>query len=200
MVKQTDLKDLLILTGGQKYSDERGSFQETWHRAELEEYLGEKWLSVQENTAVSKKGVLRGIHAAPWTKMIYVTYGKGLSVLVDLRPSSPTFKKHQKFVLDSNDPFKLFVPPGFGNGYLALSEEVVYEYQVDVYFSKANEQGIVERGVIWSDPDLAIDWSIKEPLLSDKDKQNPTLKEFLEKEFADEILKNAEILKQSLHE
>lgn len=191
MIQKTDIEGLLIQTPNPKFSDERGSFQEIWHRDELEEALGEKWEPLQENVAVSTKGVLRGIHAAPWNKLVHLARGEVLSVIVDLRPSSPTFKKYQKFSLSNTNALHLFIPAGCGNAYYVVSDEVIYEYQVDKYYGKSKEQEIVERGVLWNDPELAIDWSDDKPLLSEKDQNNPSLKEFIEQGFAQEIEENS---------
>src|SRR6476659_4172547 len=93
MIKQSKINGLLIIEGGPTHGDERGFFREPFRRDEFEEALGKSWVHVQENHAFSKKDVLRGIHIAPWDKMVYVPYGRVLSVTVDLRKDSPTFKE-----------------------------------------------------------------------------------------------------------
>jgi len=191
MIQKTDIEGLLLQTPGQRFSDDRGFFQETWHRDELDELLDKEWKHVQENQAISKKGVLRGIHVAPWNKLIHISSGEVFSVIVDLRPNSPTFKKHQSFTLSQENANRLFVPAGCGNAYYVVSDEVVYEYQVDKYYFPSKEQGVIERSVVWNDSELAIDWPDKEPLLSEKDQQNPTLQEFLDQGYAQEIEKNS---------
>lgn len=175
MIKKTAIEGLLIIEGGETHGDERGFFREPFRRDEFEEALGKEWVHVQENHAFSKKGVLRGIHVAPWDKMIYVSYGKVLSVTVDLRKDSPTFKKVNIMEIGEGNWVKLFVPAGVGNAYLILSERAVYEYQVNEYYAPG-----MEKGIAWDDPQLQIDWGIVEPILSEKDKNNPSLKEYLD--------------------
>ncbi len=174
MIQKTAIDGVLIIEGGKTFADERGFFREPFRRNEFEEALGYSWVHVQENHAFSKKNVLRGIHVAPWDKLIYVPYGRVLSVIVDLRPDSPTFKEHLALEIGDNNRAKVFIPQGLGNSYLILSDEAVYEYQVNAYF----EPG-VEKGIAWNEPELNISWPIQSPLLSEKDQQNPTLQEFL---------------------
>lgn len=177
MIKQTNIEGLLIVEGGQTFSDDRGFFREPFRRNEFEEAIGKPWVHVQENHAYSKKDVLRGIHAAPWDKFIYVPYGEVLAVVVDLRPNSPTFKQVFKMQIGASNRVKLFIPEGLGNSYLILSEEAVYEYQVNKYY----EAG-AEKGIAWNDPDLKIDWPIQTPILSEKDKNNLSFADFLKTE------------------
>lgn len=175
MIKTTDIPGILIIEGGQTFGDERGFFREPWRRNEFEEALGKPWVHVQENHAFSRKDVLRGIHIAPWDKMIYVPYGKVFIALVDLRKDSETFGKHITLEIGDSNRVKVFMPAGIGNSYLILSEEAVYEYQVNEYY-KAGE----ETGVMWNDSEIGIEWPVKEPILSDKDKVNPSLSEYKE--------------------
>ncbi len=175
MIKKTNIEGLLIVEGGQTFSDDRGFFREPFRRNEFEESLGKPWVHVQENHAFSKKNVLRGIHIAPWDKFIYVPYGEVLSVIVDVRRDSPTFKQVFKMKIGFSNKVKLFIPAGLGNSYLILSDEAVYEYQVSKYY----EAG-AEKGIAWDDKELGIEWEINEPILSEKDKQNMSLKESLE--------------------
>lgn len=181
MIKKTNIEGLLIVEGGQTFEDDRGFFREPFRRNEFEEALGKPWIHVQENQAYSKKDVLRGIHVAPWDKFIYVPYGEVLSVIVDLRKDSPTFRQIFKMQIgfsnehsSSANKVKLFIPAGLGNSYLILSSEAVYEYQVNQYYSPG-----IEQGIAWNDPELGIEWPVSEPILSEKDKKNPSLKEYL---------------------
>lgn len=175
MIKTTDIPGILIIEGGQTFGDDRGFFREPWRRNEFEEAYGKEWKHVQENHAFSKKDVLRGIHIAPWNKMIYVPFGRVFIALVDLRKDSPTFGKHITLELGDQNRVKVFMPAGIGNSYLILSEEAVYEYQVDQYY-----QAGVEKGVMWNDPEIGIEWPVEDPILSDKDQKNPSLKEYKE--------------------
>jgi len=175
MIKTTNIDGLLIVEGGPTFEDDRGFFREPFRRNEFEEALEKPWVHVQENHAFSKKNVLRGIHIAPWDKFTYCPYGEILAVIVDVRPGSPTFKQAFKLKIGQSNKVKLFIPKGLGNSYLILSEEAVYEYQVNEYY-----QAGAEKGIAWDDPELNIDWGITGPILSDKDKSNMSFKEYLE--------------------
>jgi dTDP-4-dehydrorhamnose 3,5-epimerase len=174
MIQKTNIEGLLVVEGGKTFEDDRGFFREPFRRNEFEEALGRPWIHVQENHAFSKKDVLRGIHIAPWDKFIYCPYGEVLSVIVDVRRDSPTFKQVFKMQIGYSNKVKLFIPAGLGNSYLIISDEAVYEYQVNQYYS-----GGMEQGIAWNDPELEIDWPVSEPFLSDKDKNNLSLKEYL---------------------
>lgn len=175
MIQELEIKGVLLIDQKPAFLDERGFFKETFRREDFEKVLGHTFLYVQENHARSKKGVLRGIHVAPWNKMVYVPRGEVLSVLVDLRTDSPTFKKWISVKLGEENRVKLFVPSGIGNAYLVLSDMADYEYQVDQYWQPG-----MEVGIRWDDPELGINWSITDPILSDKDKNAPSLNELLQ--------------------
>ena len=129
------------------------------------------------NHARSSKNTLRGIHIAPWNKLIYVTSGNVKAVIVDLRENSATFGKYESFVIGDDNRSSIFIPKGFGNSYLVLSEDADYTYLTDEEWSPNREVG-----VIWNDPTLNIDWGLAEqPILSPKDQQNPSLKEVFPK-------------------
>lgn len=174
MIQKTNIDGLLIVEGGKTFEDNRGFFREPFRRNELEEVLGKSWIHVQENQAFSRKDVLRGIHVAPWDKFIYVPFGEVLSVVIDLRKNSPTFKQVFKMQIGFSNEVKLFIPAGLGNSYLILSNEAVYEYQVNQYYAPG-----IEQGIAWNDPELAIDWPIENPVLSEKDQNNQSFKDYL---------------------
>ncbi len=175
MIKTTNINGLLIVEGGKTFEDERGFFREPFRRNEFVEALGYPWVHVQENHAFSKKGVLRGIHIAPWDKFIYCPYGEVMVVIVDVRPHSKTFKEIFKMQIGFSNKVKLFIPEGLGNSYVILSDEAVYEYQVNKYY----EPG-AEKGIAYNDPELNIDWGIENPILSEKDQKNMSFKEYIE--------------------
>lgn len=175
MIQKTNIEGLLIVEGGKTFEDERGFFREPFRRNEFEEALGKSWVHVQENHAYSKKNVLRGIHIAPWDKFIYVPFGEVVSIVVDVRPDSPTFKQVFKMQIGFSNKVKLFIPKGLGNSYVILSEEAVYEYQVNEYYAAG-----AEKGIAWDDPELAIEWGVENPVLSEKDTKNMSFKEYLE--------------------
>lgn len=175
MVKTTNIKGLLIVEGGQTFEDDRGFFREPFRRNEFTDALGYPWVHLQENHAYSKKDVLRGIHIAPWDKFIYCPFGEVMSIVVDVRPDSPTFKEVFKMQIGFSNKVKLFIPEGLGNSYVILSDEAVYEYQVNKYYAAG-----AEKGIAWDDPDLNIEWPVENPLLSEKDKNNMSFKEYLD--------------------
>lgn len=176
-VEETPLKDCFLVKP-KIFEDNRGIFLETYHRERFAELTGIDTEFVQDNQSVSRYGVLRGMHYQKGdfaqTKLVRVIYGKVLDVVVDLRPESPTFKKTYSAILDDQNLHQLYVPKGFGHGFLTLSEKSVFAYKCDHYYKPGSEGGI-----IYNDPDLNIDWNFPhaEMILSDKDKTLPTLKE-----------------------
>jgi dTDP-4-dehydrorhamnose 3,5-epimerase len=174
MIKKTDLEGVLLISRP-TLSDERGFFHEVFRKNELEEKIGSRFEIVQQNHSHSVKNTLRGIHTAPWSKLIYVPNGKVQEVVVDLREDSPTFKKWISVELGEDNQNAIFLPPNCGNGFLVLSEECDYTYSVSDYYTQGKEFGI-----IWNDPDINIEWKTQTPLLSDKDQKNPTIKEYFQ--------------------
>jgi len=155
------------------FSDKRGFFREVVRINEIEEIIGKSFVVKQVNHSRSSRNTLRGIHAAPWDKLIYVTKGKVQSVIVDFRKNSPTFGKHISIVLGEENKSCVFIPAFCGNSYLVLSEDADYVYLTNEEWS-ANR----EIGILWNDPNLKIDWMLEgEPILSEKDKNNPTLEQ-----------------------
>jgi dTDP-4-dehydrorhamnose 3,5-epimerase len=157
------------------FPDNRGYFFESFRQDWLQNQgIAEDW--VQDNQSFSQKGTVRGLHfqRAPYAqaKLVRVISGKVLDVVVDLRKDSPTFGKHFSTVLDTEKNNLLYVPAGFGHGFSVL-EDAVFVYKCSNYYHKASEGGI-----LWSDPKLGIDWGVAEPIISEKDKAWPTLKEF----------------------
>ena len=153
-IEETSLPGVLKLTPA-IYKDNRGAFMETFNlRAMAEAGLPANW--VQDNFSVSKKNVLRGIHyqvKQPQGKLVRVTHGAVLDVAVDLRRSSPAFGKHVAVELSAEDGATLWIPAGFGHAFLVLSDEAGFAYKVTDYYSQEGE-----RTILWSDPDLGIDW------------------------------------------
>ncbi|MGH7203143.1 MAG: dTDP-4-dehydrorhamnose 3,5-epimerase family protein [Candidatus Levyibacteriota bacterium] len=153
--------------------DDRGFFRESVRTKAIEEEIGVPFVVVQANHARSTKNILRGIHIAPWNKLIYVARGIVQSVIVDLRKDSPTFGKYESFLIGEENRSSIFVPAGCGNAYLVLSDVADYTYLTDQEWA-ANK----EYGIAWNDPTLAVDWKLSgEPNLSDRDKTNPIFKE-----------------------
>ena len=171
----TALPEVLLLTP-RIFRDDRGAFWETWnHRSFATLGIPGPW--VQDNFSLSKKNVVRGIHyqvIQPQGKLVRVTHGAVLDVAVDLRRSSPNFGKHIAAELSGENGHMLWIPPGFGHGFLVLSEAAGFAYKVTDDYSPAGE-----RTVLWNDPDIAIPWPVKPEaaIVSAKDAQGARLAE-----------------------
>lgn len=161
------------------FSDERGFFREIFHLDEIEKTLDIPFRGVQMNHAYSKPGVLRGIHAENWNKIIYPVNGQVFVAIADIRVDSPTFGKVETFTIDGENRIALFISKGLANSYCILGEKGVdYIYLVDAYYD-----GSDQRAIAWDDPDLKINWPIKDPLISDRDKSNPNLRDLFPEKF-----------------
>ncbi|MBI2621359.1 MAG: dTDP-4-dehydrorhamnose 3,5-epimerase family protein [Candidatus Levybacteria bacterium] len=175
-IARTSISGLLLIQRP-TISDDRGFFREPVRIKEIEEAAGISFPVAQMNHARSSKNTLRGIHIAPWNKLVYVTKGKVQAVIADLRENSGTFGKYESFIIGDENRASIFVPSGFGNSYVVLSDDADYVYLTDQEWAPDKE-----FGVIWNDPDLNIKWEFEgEPVLSEKDQQNPTLKEIFPK-------------------
>jgi len=167
-ITETSLPGVLILTP-RIFRDNRGEFWETFNLRAMEEAgLPSTW--AQDNFSISKKNVLRGIHyqvTQPQGKLIRVTHGAVLDVAVDLRRSSPAFARHVAFEVSAESGEMLWIPEGFGHGFLALTEDAGVAYKVTDCYSPAGE-----RTIAWNDPTLAIAWPIDAAavIVSDKDR------------------------------
>ncbi len=174
-IEETPLPGVLLLTP-KIYRDNRGAFWETWNQSAMAEAgLPSTW--AQDNFSLSKKNVLRGIHyqiSQPQGKLIRVTHGAALDVIVDLRRSSPSFGKHTAVDLTGESGVMAWIPVGFGHAFLALSDIVGFAYKVTDYYSPA-----AERTVVWNDPELAIPWPVtaEEAIVSDKDRNGGLLRD-----------------------
>jgi dTDP-4-dehydrorhamnose 3,5-epimerase len=170
--KQTKLPEVLVLEPD-VFSDERGFFLETWKSTRYEK-IGIQGPFVQDNVSFSKKGVLRGLHfqhPQSQGKLIQVLSGQIVDVAVDIRAGSPTFGQWVSEILSDVNNRQMYIPPGFAHGYCVRSETALFSYKCTDFYNPATENGI-----IWNDPDLNIDWPIKEPVLSHKDANYPQLK------------------------
>ena len=145
---------------------------ETYHRQRYVD-LGIGDTFVQDNHSSSQKGTLRGLHyqlRQPQAKLCRVVEGQALDVVVDIRKSSPNFGKWTSVVLSAELRNQLYVPAGFAHGFLALAERTQFLYKCSDYYAPGDE-----RGVLWNDPELKIDWGVNTPLLSDRDLKHPLL-------------------------
>jgi dTDP-4-dehydrorhamnose 3,5-epimerase len=174
-ITETSLPGVLLITPT-IYRDSRGGLQETFNQRQMAEAgLPAEW--PQDNFSLSRKHVLRGIHyqvIQPQGKLVRVTHGAVFDVAVDLRRSSPAFARHFAVQLDSEKGETLWIPPGFGHGFLALTEDVGFAYKMTDYYSPAGE-----RSIVWNDADLAIPWPIDAStvILSDKDRHGAALRD-----------------------
>lgn len=157
------------------FGDDRGHFLETF-RKEVFRKKGLEHEFVQDNISRSVKGTVRGLHyqlpPASQAKLVMVPHGEVLDVAVDMRPNSPTFKKHFSTVLSSENRHAMLIPTGFAHGFSVLSDEATIYYKCNDYYNQE-----LERGVRWNDPELNIDWKVDDPILSEKDRSMPYLRE-----------------------
>ena len=175
-VIKTDIEGVVIIEP-RIFEDARGYFFESFSEREFAEHICSSHF-VQDNEAKSSYGVVRGLHFQlpphAQSKLVRVVKGKILDIAVDIRKSSPTFGKHVAVELSAKNHRQIFIPRGFAHGYSVLSDEAVVEYKCDNYYAPESEGAIA-----WNDGDLAIDWQIPsgKVILSEKDKQHPTLAE-----------------------
>jgi dTDP-4-dehydrorhamnose 3,5-epimerase len=154
------------------HGDERGFFVETFRANDLAE-LGIGREFVQENHSRSGARVLRGIHVQPGqAKLVRCARGRIFDVAVDLRPDSPTYRRWEGYELDDVDHRQLLIPDGFGHGFCVLSDTADVIYRVSSYFDPE-----LEWGVAWDDPEVAVDWPVRDPVLSERDRSAPSLAE-----------------------
>ena len=164
----------------QIFNDERGYFFESYSQSKFESLLGREIQFVQDNESLSQQGTLRGLHmqqgAFAQAKLVRVISGEILDVVVDLRKESLTFGQYFTTILSSENKKQLFIPRGFAHGFITLSKEVVFAYKCDNYYNKN-----AEIGIMYNDKDLNIDWQydLAKITLSEKDKNNITLQEFI---------------------
>ncbi|MGL5258337.1 MAG: dTDP-4-dehydrorhamnose 3,5-epimerase [Proteocatella sp.] len=156
------------------FGDERGWFMETYSAIKTPEIAVD---FVQDNHSYSKeKGILRGIHFQngehSQAKLVRCIRGAVLDIAVDLRKGSPTYLQWESVELSAENKKQLFIPRGFGHGFLTLTEDVEFVYKTDNYYNYDSD-----RSIRWNDADINIDWGIENPILSDKDKNAPLLKE-----------------------
>jgi len=173
-VIETKLPGVLIIEP-KVFGDARGFFLETWN---LERYQAAGFPNVafvQDNHSRSQKGVLRGLHFQlnhPQGKLVQVATGAVFDVAVDVCPESPTYRQWVATELSEDNHRQQWIPPRYAHGFCVLSDVADFQYKCTGFYHPEDESG-----VLWNDPDLAIDWPISEPLLSDKDKALPTLKQ-----------------------
>lgn len=177
-VKTTSIPGLLILERP-TFEDERGFFREVFHLNELEEALGFEFKPVQMNHSCSVSNVIRAMHAENWNKLIYPVTGEMFAAVADIRPDSPTFGKSETFNFSDKNRFALFISKDLANSICVTGERSVnYMYLVDKYYD-----GSDTRAIAWDDPDLNIKWPVGNPIISDRDKNNPRLRDLFPDKF-----------------
>lgn len=160
------------------YTDSRGFFFESFNARVFEHEVGHTPNFVQDNESRSVYGVIRGLHyqLSPnaQAKLVRVVKGRVWDVVVDIRKSSPTFGKYIAVELSEDNHLQCYIDKGLAHGFAVLSEEAIFQYKCDAYYSKQDEAAIV-----WNDPQLNIPWPIpvNDIILSDKDRQQPLLRD-----------------------
>jgi len=159
------------------HKDHRGFFTESFNRRAYKE-RGMDCEFVQDNHARSNRaGVLRGFHfqtpPSAQTKLVRVTRGAVLDVVVDLRKGSPTYGRWHAVELSAENFLQLFIPKGFAHAYLTMAENTEFQYKVDAYYDPQRD-----KGLLWNDPDIGVKWPPVTPVLSEKDRSLPRLRDF----------------------
>lgn len=174
-ITKTKLEGVVIIEPD-VFGDSRGFFMESWNKKKMEE-AGLFYNFVQDNHSKSTvKGTLRGIHFQKGdkaqAKLVRCVKGAVLDVAVDLRKNSPTFKQWVGVELSAENKKQLLIPRGFGHGFVTLTDDVEFLYKADNYYAPE-----ADAGIWWNDPDIAVEWGVENPILSEKDKKNPFLKD-----------------------
>lgn len=169
----TEIPEVLLVRGD-LFEDPRGYFRETFRRSAMAE-IGLRTDFVQDNVSYSVKGVLRGLHyqKEPYAqaKLVTVVFGEIFDVAVDIRKGSPTYGKWVGVRLRADRNEALFVPEGFAHGFCVVSDGAVVSYKV----AGGEYAPAWERGIAWNDPEIGVEWPIREPILSKRDAALPTL-------------------------
>lgn len=172
---KTPIADLLVIKPKVFY-DARGYFFEPYHKQRYME-AGISAEFVQDNQSLSQLGAVRGLHfqAPPFDqgKLVRVVKGAVLDVVVDIRTNSPTYGQHYQLELTEENMLQFWIPPGFAHGFETLANDTIFEYKCTNVYHKDSEGGIR-----WNDPDLGINWTTTQPIVSEKDQLLPTFRQF----------------------
>lgn len=168
--------DGVVIIEPDVFGDNRGFFMESWNKKKMEEN-GLYYDFVQDNHSKSTvKGTLRGIHFQKGdkaqAKLVRCIKGAVLDIAVDLRKNSPTFKQWVGVELSAENKKQLLIPRGFGHGFVTLTDDVEFLYKADNYYAPE-----ADAGIRWNDPDIGVEWGLETPILSEKDRKNPFLKD-----------------------
>ena len=172
-VEESELEGVLLIQPA-IYSDPRGRFFESFQKERYKE-IGIKEEFVQDNQSVSLKNTIRGLHyrvSPEQAKLVRVIKGEVFDVVVDIRSQSPTFGQWRGYTLSDSNCRQIYIPVGFAHGFCVLSETAEFLYKVSEYYSAEKE-----KGIMWNDRDIGIKWPTSKPILSEKDKTNPELKD-----------------------
>lgn len=170
-ITQTELPGVVLIKP-RVFEDSRGFFFESYNEEKFRD-AGITCRFVQDNHSKSVKGTLRGLHyqvVKPQAKLCRVVKGDVLDVVVDVRAGSPHFGKHISTVLSAEDHSQIFIPRGYAHGFIVLSETAEFLYKCDEFYFPQHE-----RGIIWNDASLEIDWGCEDPIVSEKDSRHPRL-------------------------
>ena len=155
---KTEIEGVYVLEP-RVFRDARGYFFESWRQADFDQHIGRHVEFIQDNESKSSYGVLRGLHYQKGeysqAELVRVIRGRVLDVAVDIRKSSPTFGKYVAVELSEDNKRQLFIPRGFADGFLILTEQAVFTYKVDNVYAPQHEASIR-----WNDKDINIEWPI----------------------------------------
>ncbi|GAB4202233.1 MAG: dTDP-4-dehydrorhamnose 3,5-epimerase [Bacteroidia bacterium] len=173
---ETSLTGLYIIEP-KVFKDERGYFYESYNQKIFSD-AGIKDVFVQDNQSLSQKNVVRGLHFQhpPFAqaKLVRVIKGAVLDVVVDIRKNSPTYGQTFSIELTEDNFLMLYIPVGFAHGFSTLADNTIFAYKCSAFYNKASEDTI-----LWNDPDLNIQWNVKNPIISEKDKCGKRFKDFV---------------------
>ena len=173
-VTESGIKGVFIIEPD-VYEDDRGFFMVTFHNERYRKLLGINLDFVQDNISRSSKNVLRGMHFQknyPQGKIVKASRGEILDVVVDLRKDSPTYGTWESFRLSEKNKLQVWIPPGFAHGFLVMSDSADIDYKCTEYYHPEDELCLM-----WNDPEVAINWTINDPILTEKDKKGLSLKD-----------------------
>jgi dTDP-4-dehydrorhamnose 3,5-epimerase len=162
----------IIIIEAELFQDDRGYFSEIYHRAKFAD-AGIRGDFIQDNRSLSRQGTIRGLHyqlRRPQGKLVWVVSGEVFDVAVDIRRGSPTFGKWLGTLLSSENKKGIYIPTDFAHGFCVISDQAEVFYKCTDFYSPEDE-----RAIRWDDPELAIDWPVQDPILSERDAVSPLL-------------------------
>ncbi len=179
IIHNTPINGLFVIEP-QVFEDSRGYFFESFNANSFKEGTNLNITFVQDNQSASQKNVLRGLHFQnpPFDqgKLVSVVRGSVLDVAVDIRKNSSTYGQHFKAILSDKNHHMMYLPSGMAHGFLTLENNTIFTYKCTNYYNKSSEGCI-----LWNDPDLNIDWNVKDAILSEKDQQGENFRSFVSK-------------------